>query len=75
VLRTFPELVGRSVKNLEEIGLAVRSACKGYIGTNGHFYIYRLEKCVKMQKRFKTSCSLLSGNCCIYFFKILYLKF
>jgi len=45
VLRTFPELVGRSVKNLEEIGLAVCSACKGYIGTNGHLYILIGEMC------------------------------
>jgi len=36
VLRTFPELVGRSVQNLVEIGPAVR-ACKGDIGTNIHF--------------------------------------
>jgi len=45
VLRTFPELVGRSVQNLVEIGPAVR-AWKGdtgmYIGTNSHFYIDRL---------------------------------
>jgi len=45
VLRTFPELVGRSEQNLVEIGTAVR-ACKGdigrYIGTNSHFYIYKL---------------------------------
>jgi len=40
VLRTFPELVGRSVQNLVEIGPAVR-ALKGYIGTNSLFYIYR----------------------------------
>jgi len=32
VLRTFPELVGRSVQNLVEIGLAVRVR-KGDIGT------------------------------------------
>jgi len=32
VLRTFPELVGRSVQNLVEIGLVVR-ALKGGIGT------------------------------------------
>jgi len=38
VLRTFTELVGRSVQNLVEIGPAVR-ARKGYIGTNNHFYI------------------------------------
>jgi len=31
VLRTFPELAGRSVQNLVEIGLAVW-ARKGYIG-------------------------------------------
>jgi len=40
LLRTFPELVGRSVQNLEEIGLAV-CAWKGdisrYIGTNSLF--------------------------------------
>jgi len=40
VLRTFPELVGRSVQNLVEIGAAVRAG-KGYIGKNSHFYIYR----------------------------------
>jgi len=44
LLRTFPELVGRSVQNLVDIGLAVR-AWKGdigrYIVTNSHFYIYR----------------------------------
>jgi len=40
VLRTFPELVGRSVQNLVEIGPAVR-ALKGYLGTYSHFYIYR----------------------------------
>jgi len=39
VLRTFPELE-RSAQNLVEIGPAVR-ACKGYIGTKSHFYIYR----------------------------------
>jgi len=47
VLRTFPELVGRSAQNLVEIGPAVR-ACKGdigrSIGSNSHFYIYRREK-------------------------------
>jgi len=36
VLRTFPELVGRSVQNLVEIGPAVRAG-KGYIGTNSHW--------------------------------------
>jgi len=40
VLRTFPELVGRSVLNLVEIGWAVR-ASKGDIGTNSHSFIYR----------------------------------
>jgi len=50
VLRTFPELVGRSVQNLVEIGLAVRT-WKGdigrYIRTISHFYIYRcLDYCV-----------------------------
>jgi len=40
-LRTFPELVGRSVQNLVEIGLAVW-ARKGDIGTNSHFYKYRI---------------------------------
>jgi len=39
VLRTFPELVGRSVQNLVEIGPVVR-AWKGGIGTNSHLYIY-----------------------------------
>jgi len=38
VLRTFPELVGRSVQNLVEIGLAVR-ASKGYIGTKSLLFI------------------------------------
>jgi len=41
VLRTFAKLVGRSVQNLVEIGLAVR-ACEGDIGTNSNFYTYRL---------------------------------
>jgi len=41
VLRTFPELMGRSVEILVEIGPAVR-AWKVDIGTNSHFYIYRL---------------------------------
>jgi len=43
VLGTFPELVGRSVQNLVEIGLAVRM-WKGYIGTNNHFYVNRCAK-------------------------------
>jgi len=42
LLRTFPELVGRSVQNLVEIGLAgpVKRVHRS-IRTNSHFYIYR----------------------------------
>jgi len=50
VLRTFPELVGRSAQNLVEIGPAVR-AWKRDIGTNSHFYIYRRRKKKKMEEK------------------------
>jgi len=43
-LRTFPELVWRSVQNLVEIGPPVR-ACKGDI--ERHFYRYRLHDSMK----------------------------
>jgi len=39
VLKTFPELAGRSAQNLVEIGLAVWGKRKGDIGTVTFIYI------------------------------------